>query len=246
LLKHKIKIALMNIFLPGTDQQLKALFNLFSLNQGSILVLGSGSEKIAKNLKDRYESSVFLIVEDSDTLLNSRLSLSEEREITVKLMDFTATDFNDSEFDLIYAQASISNNSRNKIVKEIKRILKPQGHFCLGEIVSLIDSQPKFIKDMFTASNISPLSIDQINNYYSSRGFQILSEKDLSYTLKDFYSDSSQILKETGSKLDEQEKSFYKKLIKKISHESNIYLNLGGAKYYGFKMLLLRLGILQG
>lgn len=227
-------------FLPGTDQQMKSLFEVLKLNKGSILILGSGSEKIAGELSEKYDSQSVLIVEDSESLLNSRSRLAEENKINVRLMDFSATDFKDSQFDLVYAQASISNNARNKIVKEIKRILKPDGYFCIGEIVNFAPDQPKFINDMFSVSNISPLNADQINDYYSSRGFKVLFEKDLSYTLKDFYLNSSQMLNEAESTLDEREKSLYKKLIKKISHESNIYLKLGGDKHYGFKMLLLR------
>jgi SAM-dependent methyltransferase len=227
-------------FLPGTDQQMKSLFEVLKLNKGSILILGSGSEIITGELSEYYDSKSVLIVEESESLLNSRSHPAAENKINVRLMDFSATDFKDSQFDLVYAQASISNNARNKIVKEIKRILKPDGYFCVGEIIGFAPDQPKFIKDMFSSSNISPLNSDQINDYYSSRGFQVLLEKDLSYTLKDFYSDNSKMLKETESLLDKQEKSFYKKLIKKISHESNIYLKLGGDKYYGFKMLLLR------
>ena len=227
-------------FLPGTDQQMKSLFEVLKLNKCSILILGYGSEKIAGELSEIYDSQSVLIVEDSESLLNSRSRLTEENKINVRLMDFSATDFKDSQFDLVYAQASISNNIRNKIVKEIKRILKPEGSFCVGEIIGFSKNQPKFIKDMFSSSNISPLNADQINDYYSSRRFHVLFEKDLSYTLKDFYLNSSKMLNEAESILDEREKSFYKKLKKKISHESNIYLKLGGDKHYGFKMLLLR------
>lgn len=231
----------MNIFLPGTDQQLRSLLNFLNLNNCSILVMGSGSESIAGELRDKYLSSVIVIVDDSESLLISRIRLAAENNITVRLMDFAATDFKDSTFDLVYAQASISNNSRNKITKEVKRILKPGGYFCSGEIISLAENLPKFITDMFESSDILPLPADKINDFYSNRGFAEVLEKDLSFTLKDFYEKSISMLRETETSLDEREKSFYKKLIKKISHESNIYLKLGGEKYYGFKMLLLRI-----
>ena len=45
------------------------------------------------------------------------------------MMDFDNTDFNAEEFDLVYAQASISLLNRNKIVKEIKRILETRWNF---------------------------------------------------------------------------------------------------------------------
>ena len=40
--------------------------------------------------------------------------------------------------------------------------------------------------------------------------------------------------------LTDKEKSFYKKLLSKISHESNAYLKLGADRYIGFKMLILK------
>ena len=68
----------------------------------------------------------------------------------------------------------------------------------------------------------------------------IMKEEDLSFTLKEFYVQSEKMLsKETGD-FSEQEKSYYKKLLKKISHESNAYLNLGGSDYTGFTALIMR------
>ncbi len=60
-------------------------------------------------------------------------------------MDFSITDFNDAVFDIVYAQASISSKMRNKIIKEIKRILKPEGILSVGEITSLKSSPPIFV-----------------------------------------------------------------------------------------------------
>ncbi|HVO76212.1 MAG TPA: methyltransferase domain-containing protein [Ignavibacteriaceae bacterium] len=227
-------------FLPGMNQQADCLIKAITLKNCSILVIGSGSEAIAVKLRKRYESLIYLAVQESESLLTSRIILGGEENIIVKLMDFEVTDFKDSQFDLVYAQASISNNARNKIIKEIKRILKPAGYFCAGEIVSFSENQPKFISDMFENSGISPLHSAKINDYYSSKGFQILFEKDLSYTLKDFYMNSIRMLKDAENNIDEGERSFYKKLVKKINHESNIYLQLGGDKFYGFKMLILK------
>jgi hypothetical protein len=50
------------------------------------------------------------------------------------------------------------------------------------------------------------------------------------------------MLKSSKSDLTQQEKSYYKKLLHKISHESNAYLNLGADKYIGFIALLLQKG----
>ncbi len=229
-------------FLPGTDQQLKILLSKVDVKGFAILVIGSGSEEISINFSSEGASKVIMIVDEEEPLLKSRLLLANKKEISVRLMDFDNTDFPDSNFDLVYAQASISNSKRNKIIKEIKRILKPSGYLCVGENISLTKSPPQFVIDIWKSSDISPLHFDELKKYYEEKGFLITEEHNLSHTLKDFYSQSSRMLKEKNSSFSDQEKSYYKKLLNKISHESNAYLKLGGDAYIGFKMLIMKKG----
>jgi len=157
-------------------------------------------------------------------------------------MDFEITDFEDSSFDLIYAQASISSLNRNKIIRELKRILRPGGYLCVGEIVSLKNDIPQFVKDIFDSSDLLPTFIGDFEKYYIDRNFEVIARYDLSKTLQDYYSKSASLLKNAKGNLDDKEKSYYKKLLNKISHESNAYLKLGGDKYIGFTAALLKKG----
>jgi SAM-dependent methyltransferase len=231
------------IFLPGTDKQLKLFLNHYDVSGKSVLVMGSGCEEIAASIKENGAGSVMLIVEDNDSLFTSRLILSADKNINVRMMEFDNTDFIEPKFDLVYAQASISNSRRNKIVKEIKRILKPDGFLCAGENVSLKKDTPTFVKDIWSNSDIVPLFVEDAGKYYSDRNFIVVNEFDLNPTLKEFYQAGRQLLQENENTLSEKEKSYYKKILKKISHESNAYLKLGGDAYMGFRMLLLKKGI---
>jgi DNA-directed RNA polymerase subunit N (RpoN/RPB10) len=58
--------------------------------------------------------------------------------------------------------------------------------------------------------------------------------------LKNFYESAKQSLKDVINELSDKEKSHYKKLLNKISHESNAYLKLGADRYIGFKMIILK------
>lgn len=228
------------VFLPAGLKQFRALKNKYILKNKNVLVIGPGSEKIAQKMIDAEAVSAILIVDDYESLINARLAFSKESKITVKMMDYDNTDFNENEFDLVYAQASVSTSNRNKIVKEIKRILKPEGVFCVGEITLLKEAYPAFVKDIFESSDILPLQHDSCKEYFIDRKFQILYEEDLSSSLKSFYETAAQSLKDTIGDLSEKEKSYYKKVLNKISHESNAYLKLGADKYIGFKMLILK------
>lgn len=230
-----------NIFLPGGLKQFRILKSKFIISGKNVLVIGSGSEKIAEKMIDAGASTVKMIVNDFDSLMNAKLMLSNESRIDIKMMEYDVTDFNPNEFDLVYAQGSISSSNRNKIIKEIKRILKPEGILCAGELTALAKTYPVFIKDIFDSSDIIPLFHDTCSEYFEQRKFSVLHEENLSSSLKSFYENAALELKANINNLSGQEKSYYKKLLNKISHESNAYLKLGADKYIGFKILILKL-----
>ncbi len=227
-------------FLPGLDKQINFLLKNLSSKIESALVIGSASEIPAEIISKNFNCNVEVIVEDYESLLNSKLILSDSSKLNIRLMGFEATDFNSSSFDLVYAQASISSTNRNKIVKEINRILKPGGHFCVGEIVALNKSVPMFVQDIFDSSDLLPLFHNDLTKYYIERKFTLSGSVDLTNTLKEFFLLNADMLKSSKGDLTQQEKSYYKKLLNKISHESNAYLKLGADKYIGFIALLLQ------
>ncbi len=168
------------IFLPGSGKQFNHIKSKVSLKGKDILIIGSNSEKIAQMLLNSEANVVTIILDEHDSLLNARYLLKDNEKISVRLMDFTSTDFKDDVFDIVYAQASISGKMRNKIIKEIKRILKPEGILNAGEIVSLKSSPPIFVKDIWESGNILPLNSDDIKKYYEERKFEVVDTLNLS------------------------------------------------------------------
>ncbi len=231
-----------NILLPGMGKQLDFLRKNVLAPFNCVLIIGSGCEKIAKQLSKYYFCNVELILEDYESFLKSNLALNDDEKVKPNLMSYETTDFGMSYFDLVYAQASVSFTNRNKIIKEINRILRPGGFFCVGEIVSLKKEIPPFIKDIFDSSNIKPLFIEDLDRYYEERKFKIIAKQDFSDTLKNYYSQTVSLFRGTKENLSDMEKSYYKKLLNKVNHESNVYLKLGGDKYIGFVSLLMQKG----
>ncbi len=105
---------------------------------------------------------------------------------------------------MVYAQGTLSSSSRNKVVKEIKRILKGDGVLCVGEITALSKTYPAFIKDIFDSSDILPLVHKECSLYYEERKFAVLFEQDLSSSLKSFYENAAIELKANIDNLSEQ------------------------------------------
>lgn len=231
----------MDVFLPGLEEQFRFTKKAISdFTNQKILVIGADSEEIAVKFSELSDFPVELIVDDYDAFIKSKLSLTENENVSLKVMEYEATDFDREEFDLIYAQASVGSTARNKIVKEIKRILKPGGLFCSGEIVSLTESVPRVIEDIFQSAEILPLFVNDIEKYYSQRGWRIIERWDFSTTLRRYYSLVGRELNERIKNLSDREKSYYKKIINRTSHETHIYLKSGGDKHIGFTSLILR------
>ena len=228
------------IYLPGTEKQFNHLKNNVSLEEQEILIIGSNSVKIAEMFSNSDAKSITIIVEDYESLLNSRIMVDNGNGVNVRLMEFTNTDFINDSFDIVYTQASISSKMRNKIIKEIKRVLKPEGILNVGEITSIKSSPPKFVDDIWESGNILPLNSEDIKKYYEERKFEVVDTLDLSAHLKDFYLESIKLLYNSIDSLSENEKAYYKKLLKRMSHESNVYLKLGGKDYMGFTSIIVR------
>lgn len=227
------------ILLPGLDRQLAFLKSRMELLELKILIMGSGTATIAAEMLE-MGNNVEVIVEDYDSLMNAKLEFDNTAEINVKMMDFERTDYSDGEFDLVYVQGSISDIRRKKIVKEIKKITKQGGHLCLGDIVSFSENPPIFVKELFEFSKLFPLHKENIIPYYEERNFGLVDSIDLSFTLHEYYSLNSQMLNSRMKTLSSNEKSYYKKILNQISHESNAYLKLGAKKYFGFYAILLQ------
>lgn len=229
-----------HIHLPGSDYQLGFVLGNVKVVEKNILVIGSGSEEIAKTFLQEGADNVELIVQDYESMMNSNLMLADYEKITAKIMEFEFTDYDDNSFDLIYAQASISSERRNKILKEIKRILKPNGILAVGEIVKLKKDVPTFVKEIFDSSDLAPLFIDDIESFYIQRGWRVINKQDYSKSLKEYYSVNLKKLSGSVEELTDKEKSYYKKLINRISHQSKAYLKQGGDEYIGFISVLLK------
>ena len=229
------------IYLPGLKKQYEFLISKLELNGLKILVLGSSSYSIAKMLSLKSDNTVDIVVEDYESLLVTQLESGKNSELNIKLMDFEKTDYLENTFDLVYAQGSISDKRRKKIIKEITRILKPNGYLSVSEIVKLEDKIPNFIKEIYDLSNLDPLYSNNLNSFYEERNFEIIDSTNLSHTLREYYSLTLKLLKDNVKFLAPNEKAYYKKLLNKINHESNVYLKLGGDRFMGLISLIFKI-----
>ena len=221
--------------LPGGNGQLKHLFEQNISKEKHALIIGPATNTIVKRLLGHF-SEINIITENYDSLIDMKLNLKESDSIRIKMMEFANTDFKRDYFNLIYSQGSISVSDRKNILKEIKRIISEDGIVSVGEIVSLKKPVASFVKDNWARSGLEPLPVSELNQFYVSKGFKIINERDLSNSLKDYY----EKIRFNVLQADMDEKKHNKKYFSQLKHESNVYLKHGGDKYIGFKSLVMR------
>ncbi|MCF8259990.1 MAG: methyltransferase domain-containing protein [Melioribacteraceae bacterium] len=228
------------IILPGLEKQLTWLKKQIVEPPKKIAVFGASSEIIADDLAKLYDADVTLVVENYDALMNAKLIIDDDSPVKVKIMDFEVTDFGKQELDLIFAQGSVSLINRNKILKEFRRILTDEGLICIGEMTKLRETVPAVIENLWINADIEAIFSKDLEQFYESRNFEIIDKIQLNYTLEKYYSESLDLLQNSVKNLTDKEKSYNKKLIKRIKHETNVYLKHGGEKYIGFTALLMK------
>jgi ubiquinone/menaquinone biosynthesis C-methylase UbiE len=229
-----------NIFLPGLNSQLNYVIENINIKDKKVLVIGTFSESIAIKFAEICNNEVELIVPDFASLISSKVKIEGKSGIKIRIMDYTNTDFEKETFDFIYAQASVSTKNRRKILKELKRISKPDSIIVIGEIYSKTESLPVFMKNALDNSNLQPIFEDHIIKFYEEVGFEVRFSENHDKLLMDYYFECKSRLNQSKDKLTDNEQSYYKKLLKKISHESNLFIKFNAIKYIGFKILELR------
>ncbi|QOJ27997.1 MAG: class I SAM-dependent methyltransferase [Ignavibacteriales bacterium] len=227
------------ILLPGLDDQLHFLTRNIPVQGRNVLIIGSGAEKVAFALLEEGCTSIQIITDSEELLVNARLMLSGSDHIKIRFSEYGALDFPDGSFDLVFAQGTVSRTDRKKILKEIYRVLKSEGVFCPGEMTSIKGDIPPFLKSVFSANNMDVLSADSLSMIYKGEGFKVKAVKSLDNTLKEYYKETERALNRRLGKMTKEEQKNHKDMITKTRHEINVFLNLGGLKYAGFSSFLL-------
>lgn len=225
-------------FLPGGLEQYNLLKKNVDLKDKIILILGFGAEQIALQMT-AYAKAVIIAVSTNEELLATRLKMSGKPKISVRLMSFDVTDFSDEAVDVVYSQGALSSDIRNKILKELHRIIKPDGTLCSGEVVSLKEESPQFVKDIWDRSGMNCLFISNLEKNYTDKNFNIVSSKELNFTLKAYYNAAAEIIKRGMKNISPEDLKVQRKVVNQLQHEVHAFQKLGGNKYIGFKTLIL-------
>ena len=232
--RYEPRIPVAKIVLPGLDEQLNYFIKNYSPNDTKGLLIGPGVHYASVTLRE-LGAETETIINDDSLLMVERLN----RDSRVKFMDYYATDYADNSLDFIYAQASISATQHTRILKEMFRILKPGGMFCVGEIVKRDFPTPQSVKDIWNLSHLNPVLLADLPPLYSSIGYEIAGTVDLTDTMENLYKMQATVLRAEKEKLSDDDRYLMRRNLKSLQHEANMYLRGGAQKHTFYNVFLL-------
>lgn len=226
--------------LPGAEKQLQLLFNTYPVEGKSVLIPGVGSPDLLQVFVDMSPSKLEVLLFDDEQIMVARMHAPKSPSLRIKFMDYTVTDYADNTFDCIYAPGTLSILHHSRMLAEMRRILKPGGVFCLGELAYTKDDIPISVNTMWQDAGLYLQPAEKLLPAYTAGGFELISQADFTDTLKGVYQDFK-VQEDKMHKLAElQLPSTQKKQLTRYKHEANMYLKMGAAKYTGYFVYLLR------
>ena len=123
-----------------------------------ILDCGCGIGGVMKQISLLYPDTEIHGINISDGQIEmAKEVLKKSNNCHLSVQDFSNTDYNDNTFDIVYFCESICYNDYSKTIKEVYRILKPNGILYIKDLII------KCPKDKLTESEL-----DKLNNFIDS------------------------------------------------------------------------------
>ncbi|MBD3410713.1 MAG: hypothetical protein GF419_10970 [Ignavibacteriales bacterium] len=223
------------IFLPGGSRQFKQLRDRFDFRGKRAAIFGPATGAAERFVK-RGVAEATVFVETNEELVESRLALADVARAEVRLASFTATAIDDGAFDVAYAQASIGDDRREDILKEIRRLLAEDGVLSVGDVVALRDDSPPFVSDLWKRAGLRPLPHNGFVTFFTDRGFEKIEADFSGDGLANYYRRSRTKLAEFKETVEPAEAKLLKKVFARAKREADAFLDHGGDKFATFAL----------
>jgi len=134
-----------------------------------VLDVGTGLGGLVNEFLEIFPEGNFIGIESDETVFEHYKKHGEEPAIEIKIMDAEKMDFEDNSFDIVILSNTFHHiKNKGKIFDEIKRVLKNDGVFILGEMRSDdLNQKQKNHRDLHHLS----AEIDMHNGIYHEKTY---------------------------------------------------------------------------
>lgn len=227
-------------FLPGGSAPIRFFLNEVQPHEGSLLILGNGFTEIVPHFLNTGFSPIHAASDDNTEIFGFKANTPKDQQVPALYVEYTSLDHKTESFDFVFCQATLTLGVRNKLVKEIKRVLKPGGHLITTEILCNKKPAPTFLNDIWADSGQDPLFTDDFEPYYTSRNFEVVKTADFTDELDEFYIKSFKMLESNLKSVSAEQRQKIRKEFAGEKHEITSLVKGGALKYMNLKTMILK------
>lgn len=210
------------------------------LSKTTLLILGSGFTMLLPLFEKVGFGSIHAACDDNEEIFGYKANTPKEKQVPVLFVDYASLDHKPESFDFVFCQATLASGYRNKLIKEIKRILKPGGLLITSEVICAKKPAPTFLNDILSGSGQDPLYSDEFESYYTSRKFELLNSADFTDELDEFYITWYKKLENSLKSASSEKRQEIRKEFAGEKHEITTMVKGGALKFLEFKTRILR------
>jgi len=156
---------------------------VLTANPKSILDLGCGNGNVLEKIKLKSDADLYGL-----DLSENMIELAKEKlgtRVELKVGDAEQLPYDDNQFDVIICNASFHHYPNpDQVLREIRRVLKPNGTLVLGDPTAPFEWYLKFLNWGLKWSNSGDYRIygkKEIHELLSKHGFKVLDWKKINY-----------------------------------------------------------------
>lgn len=156
---------------------------ILQINPHKILDLGCGNGNILKTLEEKTDADLYGLDLSENMIKEAEKNLNSDVNLTIG--DAEKLPYSDNKFDVVICNASFHHYTKPEIVlKEIKRILKKNGVFILGDPTCPFDWYLKILNYFLKHSDSGDFKIyskKEITSLLTSLDFKVENFKKINY-----------------------------------------------------------------
>jgi SAM-dependent methyltransferase len=227
-------------FLPGGASPITFFLKKIPHEGKSILLLGNGFSQLIPFVMHEGFSSIQSASDDNTEVFEYKANTSKNQQFPALVVDYESLDHNTGEFDFVFCQTTLTKPIKTKLIKEIKRILKPDGILITSEIICVKKPAPIFLNDIWIKSGQDPHYGEEFEAFYTTRGFNLIESAEFPNDLDEFYIKSYKILETNLKSMSAEKRVQFRKDFVQEKHEITSMVKGGALKFLNFKTLILQ------
>lgn len=168
-----------NIDWVNRNDTIKKMIDLsvdINLNIEKILDIGTGTGKVLSTFKEVYPDATCYGIDISSEMFSK---IENSDGIIFKEMNCETMEFEDNTFDIATARMSFHHvDNLEKAIKEVNRVLKPEGKFILCEGTPPSVDTLEFYKEVFALKeDRTTFLVDDLDNLFNTGNFKDITIK---------------------------------------------------------------------